>query len=196
MVELKMVDTIGSGIKKMFRIQKGRLFPMPDYDFRDGSVTLTVFGRIIDMNYTNILMQNADISLEEAEMLNRVQIGKPLTDFEISHLRKKHLVEGRKNALVLSKPLAQAAGKRIEYSKHKGLTDKACESLVLAALRDHGELSRKEINELLYNSLSDILTDKQKYDKISNILRKMRLNNLITNKGAGNISIWRIASHS
>ena len=196
MVELKMVDTIGSGIKKMFRLQKGRLFPMPDYDFRDGRVTLTVFGRIIDMNYTNILMQNADISLEEAEMLNRVQLGKPLTDFEISHLRKRHLVEGRKNALVLAKPLAQATGKKVEYSKHKGLTDKACESLIMTALRDHGELSRKEINELLSNSLSDILTDKQRYDKISNILRRMRLNGLITNRGAGNVSFWRMVNHS
>lgn len=196
MVELKMVDTIGSGIKKMFRLQKKRLFPLPDYDFKGGRVTVTVYGRIIDMNYTTLLMQNADITLSEAEMLNRVQLGKPLSDYEVAYLRKKNLVEGRKNALVLAKPLAQAAGQKAEYSRHKGLSDKACESLILEALDDHKELSRKEINELLSKSLSDILTEKQRYDKISNLLRKMRLRGDIVNRGAGNVSYWSKPSHS
>ena len=196
MVELKMVDTIGSGIKKMFRLQKKRLFPLPDYDFKGGRVTVTVYGRIIDMNYTTLLMQNADITLGEAEMLNRVQLGKPLSDYEVAYLRKKNLVEGRKNALVLAKPLAQAAGQKAEYSRHKGLSDKACESLILEALDDHKELSRKEINELLSKSLSDILTEKQRYDKISNLLRKMRLRGDIVNRGAGNVSYWSKPSHS
>lgn len=40
MVELKMVDTIGSGIRRMFGYQRKRLFPMPDYDFSDGRVKL------------------------------------------------------------------------------------------------------------------------------------------------------------
>lgn len=196
MVELKMVDTIGSGIKKMFRLQKKRLFPLPDYDFKGGRVTVTVYGRIIDMNYTTLLMQNADITLGEAEMLNRVQLGKPLSDYEVAYLRKKNLVEGRKNALVLAKPLAQASGQKAEYSRHKGLSDKACESLILDALDDHKELSRKEINELLSKSLSDILTEKQRYDKISNLLRKMRLRGDIVNRGAGNVSYWSKPSHS
>lgn len=196
MVELKMVDTIGSGIKKMFRLQKGRLFPMPDYDFKDGRVSLTVYGRILDMNYTSILLQNTDISLEDAEMLNRIQLKKPLTDFEIAHLRKRHLVEGRKNALVLAKPLAQAAGKKIEYSKHKGLSNKVCESILLEALRDHGSLSRKEINDLLIPSLSDMLSRQQKYDKISNLLRGMKERGLITNKGTKNMPSWGLVGHS
>jgi hypothetical protein len=39
-------------------------------------------------------------------------------------------------------------------------------------------------------------SDKQRYDKISNILRRMRLNGLITNRGAGNVSFWRMVNHS
>ncbi len=137
-----------------------------------------------------------DMLNEETEMLNRVQLGKPLSDYEVAYLRKKNLVEGRKNALVLAKPLAQAAGQKAEYSRHKGLSDKACESLILEALDDHKELSRKEINELLSKSLSDILTEKQRYDKISNLLRKMRLRGDIVNRGAGNVSYWSKPSHS
>lgn len=40
MVELNMVDTIGSGIRKMFSSQLRRLFPMPDYDFSDNMIFL------------------------------------------------------------------------------------------------------------------------------------------------------------
>ena len=32
MVNLKMIDTLGGGIKKMFLLQRQRYFPMPDYD--------------------------------------------------------------------------------------------------------------------------------------------------------------------
>ena len=35
MVSLNMIDTIGSGIKRMFRYQRQRFFPMPDYDLKE-----------------------------------------------------------------------------------------------------------------------------------------------------------------
>lgn len=35
MVNLNMIDTIGSGIKKMFTLQRNRHFSMPDYDLSD-----------------------------------------------------------------------------------------------------------------------------------------------------------------
>jgi len=39
MVNLNVIDTIGSGIKKMFTKQKERFFPMPDYDISDKTRT-------------------------------------------------------------------------------------------------------------------------------------------------------------
>lgn len=38
MFNLKMVDTAGGGIRKLFLFQKQRFFPMPDYDFSDNRV--------------------------------------------------------------------------------------------------------------------------------------------------------------
>lgn len=38
MVNLNMIDTIGSGIKKMFVIQKNKYFPLPDYDFSNEKI--------------------------------------------------------------------------------------------------------------------------------------------------------------
>ncbi|WP_211182230.1 RNA-binding domain-containing protein [Advenella sp. EE-W14] len=35
MVNLNMIDTIGSGIRKMFLIQKKRFFPLPEYDLKN-----------------------------------------------------------------------------------------------------------------------------------------------------------------
>jgi ATP-dependent DNA helicase RecG len=42
MVNLGMIDTIGSGIRKMFMIQKEKFFPLPEYDFSDNKVKLTI----------------------------------------------------------------------------------------------------------------------------------------------------------
>ncbi|WP_327849385.1 ATP-binding protein, partial [Anoxybacillus ayderensis] len=52
MVNLNMIDTIGSGIKKMFLEQRKRFFPMPDYDLSEpNKVKVTIYGKILDYNY-------------------------------------------------------------------------------------------------------------------------------------------------
>ena len=121
MVGLKMVDTIGSGIRKMYYYQRQRLFPLPDYDLSNNRVEVTITGKILDMNYANILAQNTDLSLLDIELLNRLQLGKTLSDEEITRLRNKHLIEGRKPKVYIAKHIAQKVGQKIEYSGHKGL---------------------------------------------------------------------------
>lgn len=192
MVGLHMVDTIGSGIRKMYNYQRKRLFPLPDYDLSNNRVEVTITGKILDMNYANILAQNTDLSLLDIELLNRVQLGKPLSDTEISSLRSKHLIEGRKPKVYIAKHIAQKVGQKIEYSEHKGLENKSCEELLLSALRDHTSLSRREIDKLLWRLLPDLLDDRQKKDKITNLLTKLRMRGLIKNKSQGPNSEWRI----
>ena len=63
MVGLKMVDTIGSGIRKMYNHQRQRLFPLPDYNMADNRVEVTITGKILDMNYANILAGNTELNL-------------------------------------------------------------------------------------------------------------------------------------
>ena len=174
MVGLKMVDTIGSGIRKMYHYQRQRLFPLPNYDLSENHVEVTIMGKILDMNYANILANNTDLDLLDIELLNRIQLGKKLSDIEISSLRKKHLIEGRKPNIYIAKHIAQKVGQKIEYSGHKGLGNKRCEQFLLTALQDHQSLSRKEIDKLLWPLLPDLLNDKQKKDKITNMLIKLR----------------------
>ena len=89
MLNLNMIDTIGSGIRKMFDIQYKKFFPLPDYDFSDMKVRVTIIGKVLDINYARQLAQFKDISLLEIMMLDKIQKGKNLTKDEVKLLRDK-----------------------------------------------------------------------------------------------------------
>ena len=193
MDNVKMIDSKGYGIHNMFVRQKERYLPMPNYDESDDShVIMQLPGTVMDEKYSLMLMENSDIGLTEAVLLDQVQRGKPINDNAIDLLRKKHLIEGRKPHLFVAKELAKNTGKKVEYSKHKGLEAKSCESLLLNTIKEHGILSRTEIDALLWNVVSDQLDDKQKKSKIGNILTNLRKRNLIENETMGNISKWSL----
>lgn len=88
--------------------------------------------------------------------------------------------------------MAQATDKKVEYSKHKGLEGDKCEAFLLNSLKDHGSLTKQEIVNLLWDILSDQLSDKQKENNIDNILRKLRAEQKIQNKTQGNKSTWSL----
>ena len=161
MVELKMVDTIGSGIRRMFNLQKQRFFPMPDYDFSDNKVKLTIVSKVLDMDYAALLAKDHSLNLMEMELLSRIQMHRNLTDYEIAYLRKRKLVEGRKNALYVAKTVASNIGKKADYTKNKGLDDKYYKDLLSKFIKQHKKVSRKDVDELLLTKLPEALTEKQ-----------------------------------
>ena len=175
MANIKMIDTEGFGIHKMFVSQKERYLPMPDYDKSDSdTVVLTLPGTVIDENYSLLLLENSDIDLTTAVLLDKVQKGKPISDDAIKMLRKAKLIEGRKPHLYVSKQIAKATNKQIEYTLKKGFNDAECQEWILKALNDHKVLSRKQINELLWNKLPIDYTDTQRLNKIGNLLMRMK----------------------
>lgn len=193
MLNVKMIDSQGFGIHNMYMRQKERYLPMPDYEGTDEShVIMHLPGSVIDVNYSTMLMENSDISLTEAVLLDMVQKGKTLSDSAISILRKKKLIEGRKPKFYIAKALAQHTDRKVEYSRHKGLISKSCESLLVDSLKDHGELTRQDIDILLWPVLSDQLNDAQKKAKIGNLLTKLRKKGILSNVTKGNNSIWSI----
>lgn len=191
-----MIDTQGYGIHKMFQSQKDRFLPMPDYDkSTDKEVVLTLPGSVIDENYSLVLLANQELSLTDVVLLDNVQKGEKITMEAASMLRKRNLIEGRMPHIYVSKQIAQATDQKIDYTKHKGLDKKKCEILLMDALRDHGSLTKSEIKSLLWNILPDQLDDKQKEYKINNILRKLRVKDLIENRTtAGNKSTWGLVN--
>lgn len=193
MLNVKMIDSQGFGIHNLYMRQKERYLPMPDYDGTDEShVVMHLPGSVIDVNYSTALMENSDISLTEAVLLDRVQKGKALSKNAINILRKKKLIEGRKPKFFVSKKLAQNINQKVEYSRHKGLENKSCERLLMDSLKDHGKLTRKEIDKLLWPVLSDQLDDTQKKNKIGNLLTKLRMKGLLSNITTGNNSVWSL----
>ena len=180
MANIKMIDTEGFGIHKMFVSQKERWLPMPDYDKSDNDyVVLTLPGNVIDENYSLMLLENTNIDLTTAVLLDKVQKGKPISENAVKMLRKEKLIEGRKPHLYVSKFIAKATDKQVEYTLKKGFNDEECKEWIIKALNDHKVLSRKQINELLWNKLPTDFTEDQKMAKIKNLLYKMHKNNTI-----------------
>ena len=74
MVALNMIDTIGSGIKRMFLTQKNRFFPMPDFDLSTPErVVVRIHGKILDEKYTRLLIGKTDLDLATVILLDKVQ---------------------------------------------------------------------------------------------------------------------------
>ena len=180
MANIKMIDTEGFGIHKMFVSQKERWLPMPDYDKSDNdNVVLTLPGNVIDENYSLMLLENTNIDLTTAVLLDKVQKGKPISENAVKMLRKEKLIEGRKPHLYVSKYIAKATDKQVEYTLKKGFNDAECQEWIIKALNDHKVLSRKQINELLWNKLPINFTEDQKIGKIGNLLTKLRKKGII-----------------
>lgn len=175
MVNLNMIDTVGSGIKRMFTVQSKRFFPMPDYDFTGGRVTARLTGKILDMDYVKILSRNPDLTLEEIILLDKVQKKKELSDEEISLLKGKGLIEGRKPNFHFSLGIAEKADQKAEYIKNKGFSDKYYKDLILEYLRKYKSAKRAEFEKLLLDKLSDVLDNQQKKDKVKNLLQSLKI---------------------
>ena len=193
MVNIKMIDTQGYGIHKLFMKQKERYLPMPDYEgTTDSRVIMHLPGNVIDENYSLLLLSNHEVTLTDTILLDTIQKGKSISDEAMTMLRKKKLIEGRKPHVYVAKSLAQTTGTKVEYTKHKGLENKKCEALLLNSLKDHGSLTKQEIVHLLWDVLSDQLSDSQKENKVDNLLRKWKNAGKINNNTRGNISTWSL----
>jgi len=180
MVNLKMIDTQGYGIHEMYSRQKERFLPMPDYDVTDKMhVKLIVPGQVINQEYSLLLMENADLDLGTTVLLDNLQKGKQISDNAISLLRKLKLIEGRKPNIHISKKVAQASHQEVQYTDMKGFDDQYYKDLIIKALKEHKCLKRSDMDNLLINKLPGVLNEGQKKNKIDNLLRWLRSNEII-----------------
>ena len=190
MFNLKMVDTAGGGIKRIFNFQRARFFPLPDYDLSNEKVKTSLSGKILDMDYARLLAQNKDLTLEEIMMLDKVQKRQSLTRDEEKHLKGKRLIEGRKPNFFIGLRVAQKTGQKADYTKTKGFDKQYYLDLIIKAIKEHKDLSRKDVDELLWSKLPDWTTDKQKKTKINHLLSELRRNEMIVNKGSYGKPKW------
>lgn len=191
MVNLKMVDTIGSGIKRMFTYQRNRFFPLPQYDFSNAKVKVTITGKVLDLNYAKLLANNPELNLKEIVMLDKVQKKLKLSDEEYKYLKSKNLLEGNKRNYFITASIAQKTGQKAAYTKNKAFTQNQYFDWVVQGIKDHGSLTRSDIDGLIWTRLSDLYdTDSKKKAKINYILSTMRTKGIIKNVGNDHNPKW------
>ena len=190
MFNLKMVDTAGGGIRKMFLYQRERFFPLPDFDLTEGKVKVTITGKVLDIDYARLLAQNKDLSLDEIMVLDKVQKKLKLTEIEEKHLREEKLIEGRKPNYYISLRVAQKTGQKAEYSKNRAFDKAYYLDLIEKAIKEHGFVERNDVDELLWTKLPEWMNEKQKKVKINNLLAELRSKGRIKNEGNDTKSKW------
>jgi ATP-dependent DNA helicase RecG len=166
---------------------------MPDYDLCSvASVRLTLHGRLFDPKYSRLLIQNPDLSLSDIIALDRVQKKLPIFDEAIRRLRRARLIEGRKPNFHISLVVAKATAQKEEYIRTRAQDDVFYSKLIKDYLDKFGTASRKEIDNLLWKKLSDVLDDEQKTRKVGNLLTNMRRAGIIRNTGSRRAPKWEL----
>ncbi len=190
MVNLNMIDTIGSGIKRMFVIQKNKFFPLPDYDISNNMVQVKITGKVLDLKYARKIAQMPSLSLNEIILLDKVAKHKPLLDGEITTLKSKKLIEGRKPNFHISSDVANATNTKADYIKQRGIDDSYCQKIILDYLDKFGEGKKSDFENILLDKLPDVLDIEQKKNKIKNNLQYLRKQGIIEPFG----KVWRMSN--
>ena len=182
MVNLNMIDTIGSGIKRIFTIQRDRYFPMPTYDISDENHTeVTLYGELINENYSRQLKKHPELSLDDVISLDKVQKKQSISETEIARLRELKLVAGVASEL-------QVAGNytKITYQDYK--------QMILELITQNGSATRDDIVNLIMPTLSPDEPIEKRLKKIANIVTKLsaKEKGIINTSNTDKYPVWVI----
>lgn len=183
MVNFNMIDTVGRGIKKIYTEQRNRYFPMPDYEINNEKriVGVTIYGKMIDEKYTDLLKRESSLTLNECFWLDAVQKHRPITKNVAKHLLEKGLIEGRSPNYTISLSVAKMTNQVGNYTKETGLTKSTIQKLVLQLAYNAGEIGfkRRDAFEVLQHVLPLGSSEDEKLRKIGRLLVELAENGLI-----------------
>jgi ATP-dependent DNA helicase RecG len=185
MKNLDMIETQGGGIRKIFNYQKQRFFPLPDYNFEDNKVKVTITGKILDENFAKILINNFNLGLDEIILLDKVQKHKQISENEIKHLKKLKCIEGRRPNMFLSYNIIESTndeGLKAEYLANRSFDDSHFKDIIVEYIRKFGKTKRDKIDNLIIPKLSTALSEDKKRNKVTNYLSALRMDGKIVNK--------------
>lgn len=191
MVNLYMIDTNSMGIPMMYQIQRDKCFPLPTYDLNTvNRVKVTVYGKILDKNYTQLLRSDAELNMRTVFLLDQVQKQETISKENFKELKKQGLVEGRYPNIFVSFKVADIVGQKAAYVRNKGLDDDICKQLIVKALESMGEARKKDLMEVLEKALPEVLSEEQKSKKVSNLLQTLKRENKIDSIGSNRYAKW------
>ena len=193
MVNLYMIDTNSMGIPMMYQIQRDKCFPLPTYDLNTTNrVKVTVYGKILDKNYTQLLRSDVELNMRTVFLLDQVQKQETISKDNFKELKKQGLVEGRYPNIFVSFKVADIVGQKAVYVRNKGLDDDICKQLIVKALGSMGEASKKDLMEVLEKALPEVLSEEQKSKKVSNLLQALKKDDVIEVSGVNRYSKWYV----
>ncbi len=193
MVNLYMIDTNSMGIPMMYQIQRDKCFPLPTYDLNTTNrVKVTVYGKILDKNYTQLLRSDVELNMRTVFLLDQVQKQETISKENFKELKKQGLVEGRYPNIFVSFKVADIVGQKAVYVRNKGLDDDICKQLIVKALGSMGEASKKDLMEVLEKALPEVLSEEQKSKKVSNLLQALKKDDVIEVSGVNRYSKWYV----
>lgn len=191
MVNLYMIDTNAMGIPMMYQIQREKCFPLPTYDLEESNrVKVTLYGKILDRNYTQLLHSNDALDLKTVFLLDKVQKKEIISKEDFYVLKKEGLVEGRYPNIFVSYKVADIVGQQTDYVRNKGLSNDVCKQLIIKALETMEKASVGELKEILAGALPAFLDEKQQSKKVSNILQAMKRDKIADVTGTGHSARW------
>jgi len=182
----------------MFNLQRLRYFPLPDYDLNEPNrVKVGILGKIINENYTRLLIKRPDLDLKTVIDLDKVQKGIPLELQDVRKLRSQGLIEGAKSKIYVSAQIASLTDSKSDYIKNRAFDDAHYKDMIIEFLNKFGTANRRDIDKLLMDKLSDVLTEAQKRKKIINLLYYMaKRDGTIKNIGSDHKSAWVLLKNS
>ncbi|MCI8466333.1 MAG: transcriptional regulator [Lachnospiraceae bacterium] len=181
MVKLNMIDTQTMGIRRVFRIQQEKYFPLPDYDLNiRQQVKVTVYGKVLDENYTQVLFQNPDFDLTTVYLMDRVQKHESISKDVVKYLRRLKVIEGKMPNIYISASLAANEEEKAQYVKNRGFNEEAYKKWIINYLETYGSGKKKDFLILLRDKLPDTMDARQKLIKVQNLLQALRKEGVIT----------------
>ena len=135
MCEVNMIDSITSGIQRIYRIQRSKGFPLPTYQFNNGQVSVIINGKILDENYTRLLFSRHDLDLEIVFLLDKVQKKASMSKQEVAILKKRGFIEGRYPNVYVAAEIAEQVDKKQDYIKNRAFDDEYYKKLILQYLK-------------------------------------------------------------
>lgn len=191
MVNLNMIDTVGSGIRRVYNIQKEKFFPLPDYDLsEDNRVKVTLYGKIIDENYSKILFEKTNLDIDKVMLLDRVQKKYTITKEQSDYLKKDNLIEGRFPKIYISSSIAKITDEKEEYMDNKGLENAYYKDYIVSFIEKFGSATRQDINNFIYPKLPSNLSEEEKNNRVRYLIGLLRKEGKIINSGSDTKPLW------
>ena len=162
-------------------LRNSKLQPLPDYDFSvSRQVCVTVYGKVLDENYSRVLFENPDFDLSTVYLIDRVQKHVAISKDAVKELRKLGVIEGNIPNIYVSAKVAESTDTKAQYVKNKGFDDEYYKKLIISYLETYKKGKKQDFIELLSDKLPDTMNEKRKNSKVRNLLSSLKADGKIT----------------